>query len=468
MEFELFITPGIGDNSYLLKSGDEAALIDPQRDAWRFLEAANRLKADVRYVFETHVHNDYVSGACETRAATGADIVVPARGGYQFDHVPADEGAEFRLGDLRIVALDTPGHTPEHISWLVFEAGNPDPVAVFSGGSLMVGSAGRTDLLGQDRADELTRLQFQTMRRLAELPDSVQVMPTHGAGSFCASSAPALTRVTSIADERLRNPALTETDESAFVRRQLSGLLSYPKYYAHMAPINRSGPPVLGGQPEVEPLSVDDVAQRHEDGARIVDARNRFDFAREHIPGAINIELNGSFSTYVGWLLPFDAPIVLILPDPGEHAMMHDAVTQLIRIGFDRVQGFLDGGVEAWKKSGRDTGSYELCDIDDVCHVIMSGEEPHLLDVRQDSEWESGHVPGSQHIFIGELPQRIDEVPDDRTIWIACASGFRAAMAASILATEGRTVRLMAQSGIPEWLSRCFPAETGRGAPARV
>jgi glyoxylase-like metal-dependent hydrolase (beta-lactamase superfamily II)/rhodanese-related sulfurtransferase len=468
VDFELFVTPGLGDNSYLLTSGGEAALIDPQRDAWRFLEAAERLNTRVRYVFETHVHNDYISGACEARAANGADIVAPARGGYAFDYAAAEEGAEFRLGALRIVALETPGHTPEHISWLVYEDGNEAPAALFSGGSLLVGSAGRTDLLGAAHTDELTRSQFRTMRRLAELPDSLQVLPTHGAGSFCASSAPAMTRVTTIGEERMRNVALTETEEPAFMRRQLSGLLSYPKYYAHMAPINRTGPAILHRQPAVPALMPEDVAGHSSRRAWILDTRSRFEFAKKHIPGSLNIELNSSFGTYAGWLLPFDDPLVLVLPDPGEHATMHDAVLQLARIGFDRVLGYLDGGIDAWESSGRKLQSYETCDIDDVCHVILSGEDPYLLDVRQQNEWDAGHVPGSQHIFIGELMERISEVPSDRTIWIACASGYRAAMAASILAREGRKVRLMAHSGVPEWLARCFPAEMGSGAPAPV
>lgn len=468
MDYEIFITPGLGDNSYLLTSGGEAALIDPQRDAWRFLEAAERLKSSVRYVFETHVHNDYISGACETRAATGADIVAPARGGYAFDLLAAEEGSEFRLGALRIAAIETPGHTPEHIAWLVYEDGSDAPVALFSGGSLMVGSAGRTDLLGPDHTDGLTRSQFETMRRLSQLPDSLQVLPTHGAGSFCAASSPAMTRVTTIGEERLRNPALSEADEQRFMRQQLSGLMAYPAYYPHMAPINRTGPGILRGQPQAPSLMPEDVAGHSSKGAWVIDLRNRIEFARKHIPGSLNVELNGSFGTYVGWLLPFDAPIVLVLPEPGEHAMMHDAVLQLARIGFDRVEGFLEGGIDAWESSGRPVQSYGLCDIDAVCHAVIADEEPYLLDVRQDNEWDGGHVPDSQHIFIGDLPGRISEVPHDRTIWVACASGYRAAMAASLLAREGRDVRLMAQSGVPEWLARCFPAETGTGSPAAV
>ncbi len=460
MELELFITPGLGDNSYLLTSGGEAALIDPQRDAWRFLAKAADLNADVRYVFETHAHNDYISGAHEV---PGAKIVAPALGAYEFDHEPAEDGAEFRLGALRIVAMDTPGHTPEHVSWLVYEDDVDSPVAIFSGGSLMVGSAGRTDLLGMDRADELTRMQFRTMRQLAKVPDSLEVLPTHGAGSFCAAAAPALTRTTTIGEERLRNPALTETDEDEFIRRQLSGLMAYPKYYPNMAPNNRRGPAVLRAVPEIPTLGPEDAERLIDEGAWVVDARNRFEFARSHLPGAINIEMTSSFSTYVGWVLPFNTRIVLVLPDAGEQEVREGAMTQLLRIGFDRVQGYLAGGPAAWEKSGRTLAKYDTCDIDGLCEICMTVDHPHILDVRQDGEWEAGHIPDSQHIFVGDLSDRISEVPDDRTIWIACASGFRAAIAASMLAREGRDVKLLASSGVPEWLSRCFPAEVGAG-----
>lgn len=243
MDFEIFITPGLGDNSYLVWSGSDALLVDPQRDAWRFLEAAKHRGLSIRYVLETHVHNDYLTGALAIEAATGAVIAAPARGNYQFPHRGLREGDEIRLGKLRIVALETPGHTPEHLSYLVFEGTDAVPVAVFSGGSLIVGSAGRTDLLGQEHTEELTRAQFRSVRRLADFADDVQLLPTHGAGSFCASTAPSLDRTSALGEERTANLALLAPDEDHFLRQQLSGLLAFPTYYRHMAPINRSGPP---------------------------------------------------------------------------------------------------------------------------------------------------------------------------------------------------------------------------------
>ena len=245
---EVFVTPGLGDNSYVLLSGDEAVLVDPQRDVWRMLAAAEGRGARVRYVLETHVHNDYVSGAAEARAATATQVAGPADGGFSFPFVPMEEGAELTVGDLRLQAVRTPGHTPEHTSYAVLAPGQERPSAVFSGGSLIAGSAGRTDLLGEDRAEELTRAQFRTMRRFEDLPDATLLLPTHGAGSFCASGPPEEDRTSTIGRERVRNLALRETDEETFVRQQLTRSLGprLPKRGQHIVQGRRGAAPHLG------------------------------------------------------------------------------------------------------------------------------------------------------------------------------------------------------------------------------
>jgi glyoxylase-like metal-dependent hydrolase (beta-lactamase superfamily II) len=315
MEFELFVTPGLGDNSYLVWSGKEALMVDPQRDVWRFLQAAEKRGVSIRYVLETHLPNDCLTGALEIQAATGAAIAAPARGDYQFPHQGLRDGDVIELGMLRFVAIETPGHTPEHLSYLVFNGAAPDPVALFSGGSLIVGSAGRTDLLGEGRTDELTRAQFHSLRRLAGFGHDVQLLPTHGAGSFCASTAPSLHRTSTIGRERVANPALLASDEETFVRQQLEGLLAFPTYYRHMAPINRAGPELLRSLPAIRALSAADVHRLARDGAWIVDARDRVGFATEHIRGAVNVEMNNTFASYVGWTVPFGSQIVLVLPN---------------------------------------------------------------------------------------------------------------------------------------------------------
>jgi glyoxylase-like metal-dependent hydrolase (beta-lactamase superfamily II)/rhodanese-related sulfurtransferase len=451
MDLVPFVTAGLGDTTYLLVSGDEAAAIDPQRDVTSLVEAAEARGARIRLAVETHVHNDYVSGAAELRAATGAEIVGPADAGYAFDVRPVRDGEEIGIGDVALVALATPGHTFEHTAYVVREDGADAPSALFSGGSLIVGSAGRTDLLGAERTDELTRLQFRTMRRLAGMHDDVLVLPTHGAGSFCATSPPGERRTSTLGEERRTNPALATADEEAFVRQQLTGLSRYPAYYAHMAPINRAGPRVAGGVPLPEPRSADEVAALLEAGARLVDARDGPSFARAHVPGSLNVPLEESFASYVGWLVPFGAAIVLLAP--GRDALV-EASTQLFRIGYERLDGWLEGGPDAWLASGRELTTYPAIDVADLVREIRRGEEGHVLDVRQPSEWEAGHLDGSRHVFVADVPERIRELDPTATTTVVCASGYRSSMAASVLDAAGLPVRLVGRGGVPQALRR--------------
>src|SRR6266508_3040205 len=325
---EVFVTAGLGDNSYLVSSEGEAAVVDPQRDAWRFLRAADTKGVRIRAVLETHVHNDYVSGAHEVR-----------------------------IGDLRLVALATPGHSPEHLAWLVYQGDATTPSAVFTGGSLLVGSAGRTDLLGPELAGELTKAQFASIRKLGALPDEVAVLPTHGAGSFCVAAMPATRRTTTIAEERRENFLFRAADLASFDEELRGELLAYPAYYRHMAPLNRAGAEVLGGLPQVPAVGPEELSAQARAGALIVDARDRGDFAAAHIPGSVNIELNAGFASYIGWMLPFDDPLLLVLPDQGDRSL-EEAVTQLVRIGWRHVEGWLAGGIGAWRASGGELRSY--------------------------------------------------------------------------------------------------------------
>lgn len=448
VELQQFVTDGLGDSSYLLVSGDEAAVVDPQRDVRRFLAAAERRSARIRFAIETHVHNDYVSGALELRAATGAEVLGPSRGGYAFPFTAMDDGSQVELGDVRLRAVPTPGHTFEHTAYELLQDGDV-PTALFTGGSLIVGSAGRTDLLGAEATLELTRAQYGTMRRLAELPDEVHVLPTHGAGSFCATTRPDVDRASTIGAERRHNPALRAPDEDAFVREQLEGLLAYPAYYAEMAPINRAGPRVLGDIPILEPLSVERFGALSS-GATVVDARAGAAFASSHVPGSLNIPLDESFASYVGWLLPIRERIVLIAPQ-GE-AERIEIATQLYRIGYDNgVDGFLRGGLETWRAAGRPVESYGTASIDDFATAAQQGTAI-ALDVRQRREWDEGHVEGSRQAFVGELAGRLDELDRDRDVIVACASGFRASIAASLLARRGRHVAVVASGGVPDAL----------------
>jgi hydroxyacylglutathione hydrolase len=449
-QIEIFTTTALGDNTYLLAVGQDAALIDPQRDAWRFLAAAQSRGLTVRFVLETHLHNDYVSGALEVQAATSAEVVAPAGGRYQFPYRAVAEGDELDLGGVVLRAIATPGHTPEHLAYLLIESGRP--MAVFTGGSLIVGSAGRTDLSGEGRTEELTRAQFHSLRRLADLPDQTTVLPTHGAGSFCAATTPSKERTSSVGEQRRTNPALHAPDEESFLRGQLSGLLRYPAYYQHMALVNRVGPSILGGLPDLPPLSPATVEHLAKSGAWVVDARDRWAFASAHLPESVNVELGEAFARFVGGILPFGASIVLVLPEPVHHAG-REALTQLLRVGYERVEGYLAGGIEAWRSTGRAARSYPVTDVDDLRRARASSERPLVLDVRQPQEWTEGVIPGSVQLFVGDLPGRLEELPKHQEVWTICASGYRAAIAASLVARAGIQVRLVAWDGVARWLT---------------
>jgi len=465
-----FATPGLGDTSYLLASEGEAVLVDPQRDAWRFLEAATARGWRVTHVIETHVHNDYVSGALEVRAAAGAEIVAPARGRYEFETIGADEGDHLEVGAIRLTAAATPGHTPEHIAWLVGDAGTEAgdaadhaPTAVFSGGSLLVGSVGRTDLLGPVLMPALTADQQRTLRRFATFPDSVTILPTHGAGSFCSAGLSTGRWSSNVGAERASNPIFAAADlpSDAFRDLLMAGLGRYPAYYAHMAGLNRAGPRVLGALRLPAPLAPEAVLDAVRRSATIVDGRDRLAFAAGHVPGSLNIELDADFGSYVGWLVPFGTPVVLVLPDPVEDAAL-EAVTQLLRIGYDWVPGWIDGGIEGWRSGGRELATY---DVTTLREAAAAGDAT-ILDVRQPREWESdGVIPGSSRIFVADLPGQLTELPRDRPVTVLCRTGHRASIGASVLRRAGFDVRLVARGGVPTWPGQLVPPDAA-GATA--
>ncbi|MGW4898494.1 MBL fold metallo-hydrolase [Kitasatospora sp. NPDC004240] len=454
---ETVVTAALGDSSYLLASGDEAVVVDPQRDCWALLAACAERGLRIRYALDTHVHNDYLSGALEVRAATGATVAGPARAGYRFDHLPLAEGDELTVGDLRIQALETPGHTAEHTSYLVLDGtGDGAPAAVFTGGSLLVGTAGRTDLSGADRTEELARAQYRSLRRLAQLPPGTRVLPTHGAGSSCASGPASGRRTSTVGAQRTANPALGALDEEEFVAARLSGLPPAPAYYRQMGPLNRSGPAVLGGPPALARLTPEETAAALDRGALVIDARDRRAYADAHLPGALGDELDGSFAAIAGEVVPFGTPLVLVLPEPFADAV-HEAVTQLLRIGYDhRLIGALDGGVERWARSGRPLASIRTADISEVPGAVRA-LGALVLDVRPVPD---PPLPGATGIPLTRLPERIGELPVGREIWTVCGRGRRATVAAGLLAAAGLPVTAVASGGAPD-LVRDLTRERG-------
>ncbi|MFB7174935.1 rhodanese-like domain-containing protein [Streptomyces sp. NPDC056254] len=445
---EVIATPSLGDTSYLLASGDEAALVDPQRDSWELMASCAAKGVRIRYVLETHVHNDYVSGALEVRAATGATVAGPARAPYAFDHLPLAEDDEIRVGDVTVRAVETPGHTAEHTSYLVFDADARAPSAVFTGGSLLVGNAGRTDLSGGGRTEELARAQYRTLRRLALLPDGTRVLPTHGAGSSCAAGPVSGERTSTVGAERRTNPVLTAQDEEEFVRGRMSGLPPYPAYYPHMGSLNGAGPRVLGGPPVARPLTPTMVEGLLGGGAQIVDGRDRAAFAAGHLPDSICDELDDRFASLVGEVVPFGTRLVLVLPEPAEEAA-HEAIAQLLRIGYDDIAGYLAGGTDAWAAAGRPLRTFRTADAAALAGHV---DGRRLLDVRPDRP--EGGIPGSLAVPLAELPRRIGELPRDREIVVVCGSGRRAAVAAGLIDRAGIPVTAVISGGALELMAQ--------------
>lgn len=443
-------TPGLGDTTYILSHNGRAIVVDPQRDIDRFLDAGHADSLRIRYVLETHVHNDYVSGGRELARRAQAELVLPAGAGVAFEHTPAFHLEDLAEDDSLVVRpIHTPGHTPEHVSYLVFLDGQP--AALFSGGSLLVGSAGRPDLLGPERAHQLALAQFQSVRRLASLPDELALYPTHGEGSFCSASSAGRSTST-IGLEKQTNPLLRHRTPEQFAQAQLAGLQPYPKYYAFMGRINTLGPEPLPDL-EVPELTPEAVHARLAE-VQVVDARPRAAFAAGHIPGSLGIELADDFGTWVGWILPFNAPIVLVLDADQD---LGEAVVQLERIGFDRVQGVLLG-LSGWQAAGYDTSAYQVVDAATFARGVADGSASQTLDVRSPAEWQTGSLPGARWCYVPDLVEGVpSELDDTEPVWVVCASGFRASIAAGLLQRQGYTPMVLAEGGMTDVLARLAP-----------
>ena len=436
-------TAGLGDATYLLTHDGGGVIVDPQRDVERFERAVLEAGIRLTHVLETHIHNDYVSGGRELARRTGARLVMPAAAGVAFDHTPAFHNEDLRGGPVVIRPLHTPGHTPEHVSYAILE--DREVVAVFSGGSLLVGSAGRPDLLGEDRAEQLARLQYLSVHRLAGLPDEAGLYPTHGEGSFCTASG-AGRSVSTIGMERRTNPVLAYPDAEAFVAGQLAGLQPFPAYYAHMGPINLMGPGPLRDQ-RVDVLDPSDLP----DDARLVDIRPRAAYAAGHIPGSLGLEMSDQVAVWAGWLLPFDSPVVLVA-EPGQN--VEAVARQFGRIGFDNVLGVVYG-VSGWVEAGGSVASFETRTTGELAEALAAGEELQVLDVRSPGEWEAGHLEGSVHRYVPQLraglPDRLDR---SEAVWVACGSGYRAFVASAFLEAAGLRVVVVTPGGVPDVLER--------------
>ena len=433
VEIVVIDTPTLGDRSYLVHDGQVALVIDPQRDIDRVLALAAERGVRVTHVFETHVHNDYLTGGLALARATGAAYHVNAADAVAFDRVPVRDGDVIGVSPvMRTRVIATPGHTFTHLSYALAAAGRPR--AVFTGGSLLYGSTGRPDLLGAAHAAELARDQYASAHRLAAaLPEDAEVYPTHGFGSFCAATqADGTPSASTIGRERRADPALT-VDEERYVRELLAGLDAYPGYYAHMGPANAAGPAAPGLTPPPR-ADAAELRRRIEAGEWVVDLRSRRAFAAGHLPGTVSVGLDGSFATYLGWLIPWGTPVTLLGHTP-EHVTA--AQRELARIGIDRPAAMAAGDPAQWS-GGRPLRSFPLAGFSDL-EAVRHHRSVVIVDVRRDLEWADSHIDGALHIPLHELLGRLDELPDGE-LWVHCRSGYRATIAASLLDAAGRTV----------------------------
>ncbi len=427
-------TPGLGDRTYLAHDGRVALVVDPQRDFDRVLAAAEEAGVRITHVFETHIHNDYVTGGLALAQAVGASYLVNADDPVAFERTPVRDGDVVAVGDtMRVRVVHTPGHTHTHLSFALETDG--EPVAVFTGGSLLFGSTGRPDLLGPDHTDTLVRAQWHSARRLAdELPDATVVYPTHGFGSFCSATQSEATAST-IGQEKVSNPALTQ-DEAAYVEELLAGLDDFPAYYAQMGPANTAGP----GAPDLTAPEVADPAElrrRIDAGEWVVDLRTRSAFAAGHLDGTVNFGTDGQFITYLGWILPYDATITLLGETPEQVA---DAQRDMVRIGMDPA-AMATGKPEEWA-DGAPLKSFPVADFQALAAELRENPDAAdrvVLDVRRGSEFDAGHIAGAVNVPIHTVLAHLESIPHKK-LWVHCAGGYRASVVASILAARGHDV----------------------------
>jgi len=456
MKIKQFEVAGLAQYSYVVSSEGEAVVIDPMRDFDRYTEYATEQGLHIKYVTETHIHADFASGALALSEATGAELALstydqkPYR--YGMEHQPLRDGDVLQIGKLRLVALHTPGHTPEHLSFLLFdeERDASQPLALFSGDFLFVGSLGRPDLLGDEAKQELAHDLYRSLHgRIASLPDGVQVYPGHGAGSLCGSGMSERAEST-LGYERLSQP-LFKLNEDDFVREILASVPPMPSYYPRMKELNSKGASSVADLPGKNPLTPARIATLLSDeSVTVVDLRRPEAFGGAHIPGAVNIGAGQNLSLWAGWMLAPEQKLVLV-NDKGDD---EDSRRSLVRVGLEHIEGFLQMGVSAWVDAGMEFIRTTQLSIREVAE---RHPDTQVLDVRSDKEWARGHIKGAIHIPLGELKDRIKELLEDVSIIAVCGSGYRSSIAASVLQAHGFTRISSMDGGMTAWNERDLP-----------
>jgi len=443
MKVTPFVHEGLGNSSYLVPlAGGAAALIDPDRNVGRYLRVAEARGWSITTVFETHLHADFVSGAREVAHATGARLFVPEGAHSQLVHTPAQPGARVQLDGVEVEAIASAGHTPEHLSYVLRSDG--EPPWLFSGGALIVGGAARTDLIAPDLTESLTRAQYRTLQHaFAALPDETVLYPTHGGGSFC-STGQGGDRVSTLGRERADNPLLSFSDEDEFTRWFPTSFPATPAYYARMRGVNVQGPRLREETPLPRRLSPEEFDVARGEGL-VVDVRSKEQYADGHVAGSLSNAFRDAYCVWLGWLAPADATLLFVLGD----APLDRVVEESLLVGYERFGGFLDGGLEAWLRSGRSFQRTPLVGAREARRTLVDGAA--ALDVREAAEFAAGHIEGAVHVPLGDLEGRLDEVPRDRPVVVYCAHGERSTSAASILERHGIGPAQILNGGFGAW-----------------
>jgi glyoxylase-like metal-dependent hydrolase (beta-lactamase superfamily II)/rhodanese-related sulfurtransferase len=444
----MFVDEGLGHSSYLLDLGDgTAAILDPPRFPTEQMATAAAQATSPRWTIDTHSHADYVTGSPSLVAQSGVTFIAPVASKLETPHRPVrDEELVVLAAGVGLRALWTPGHTPDHHVYVLEHDGSP--VAMFTGGSLMVGAVGRTDLCGPDLAEPLAHDMFHSLRRLDGFPDDLAVYPTHGAGSFCSAPGGA-DRTTTLGRERATNSLFRIDDEDTFVAQLLAGFGSFPTYFARLPELNRRGPRQYRQLPPLDQLDVDAVDHHIAAGAMIVDTRPITQFATGHIPGSISNALRPVFGSWLGWIADLERAIVIVAGDDQDR---DEIVRQALDIGHDNLVGEIHGGVDAWRAAGGAITGIPLVQPMDAMSTV--------IDVRQRSEYEAGHVPGAINVELGSLA---DSVVPAGPVTVMCGHGERAMTGASILTRRGHRDVTVLDGGPDTWeASRHQPLVTGR------